>query len=119
MNFDQTKHWFRLQKLFLLNWISKQFEFVFWFWYWYKNQLPLSISEFTDKVGFMFQLISYWHINPIGQGRQASVAIKTENVPEETEDEGEDLPDSLGVPNDLDDDAGADGIAEFRKTISY
>jgi len=56
---------------------------------------------------------------PLGQGRQASVAIKTENVPEEIEDEGEDLPDSLGVPNDLDDDAGADGIAEFRKTISY
>ena len=61
----------------------------------------------------------FYYVNPIGQGRQTTVAIKTENVPEETEDEGEDLPDSLGVPNDLDDDTSADGIAEFRKTISY
>merc|ERR1712098_99199 len=52
---------------------------------------------------------------PLGQGRQATVAIKTENSPEETDDEGDDLPDSFGVPNDAD----ADGIAEFRKTISY
>ena len=63
----------------------------------------------------------------VGQGRSHNDVKVEPKVEEEEDDEGEDLPDSLGAfvkediqdPDDPDPGVPDDGIAEFQRTVSF